>query len=195
MMSWLGKMRAIKVSDKVHRRKDENRKKCMNIDIARERRRDYDERNTHAAAACKNGANIFLSFRTVFVHFSTCSSARAEKMFPAMGIVIVDVATVKDAAKHTAVFVVNLKENFPSFSFSLFSFVVLKLLLLLDDDEADGFVFLSSIIVQQHLREGCRFSTFRALVLLLFMRRTVVLVVESVVVVMWSFLFLLFSCR
>ena len=130
------KMRAIKVSDTVHRRKDENRKKCMNIHIARERRRDYDERNT-------SGANIFLSQRTVFVHFSTCSSARAEKMsaFPAMGIVIVDVATVKDAAKHTAVFVVNL-------NFSLFSFVVL--LLLLDDDEADGFVlFFSSSIVQQ----------------------------------------------
>lgn len=129
-------MRAIKVSDTVHRRKDENRKKCMNIHIARERRRDYDERNT-------SGANIFLSQRTVFVHFSTCSSARAEKMsaFPAMGIVIVDVATVKDAAKHTAVFVVNL-------NFSLFSFVVL--LLLLDDDEADGFVlFFSSSIVQQ----------------------------------------------
>ena len=159
-----------------------------NISLARGRRRDY-ERNT-------SGANIFLSQRTVFVHFSTCSSARAEKMFPAMGIVIVDVATVKDAAKHTAVFVVNLKENFPSFSFSLFSFVVLKLLLLLDDDEADGFVFLSSaIFVQQHLREGCRFSTFRALALLLFMRRTVVLVVESVVIFMWSFLFLLFSCR
>ena len=134
-------MRAIKVSDKVHRRKDENRKKYMNIYIARERRRDYDERNTF-------GANIFLSQRTVFVHFSTCSSARAEKMsaFPAMGIVIVDVATVKDAAKHTAVFVVNL-----NFSFSLFSFVVLKLLLLLDDDEVDdGFVFFfSSSIVQQ----------------------------------------------
>lgn len=129
-------MRAIKVSDTVHRRKDENRKKCMNIHIARERRRDYDERNT-------SGANIFLSQRTVFVHFSTCSSARAEKMsaFPAMGIVIVDVATVKDAAKHTAVFVVNL-------NFSLFSFVVL--LLLLDDDDADGFVlFFSSSIVQQ----------------------------------------------
>jgi len=104
-----------------------------NISLARGRRRDY-ERNT-------SGANIFLSQRTVFVHFSTCSSARAEKMFPAMGIVIVDVATVKDAAKHTAVFVVNL-------NFSLFSFVVL--LLLLDDDEADGFVlFFSSSIVQQ----------------------------------------------
>ena len=129
-------MRARRVSDTVHRRKDENRKKCMNIHIARERRRDYDERNT-------SGANIFLSQRTVFVHFSTCSSARAETMsaFPAMGIVIVDVATVKDAAKHTAVFVVNL-------NFSLFSFVVL--LLLLDDDEADGFVlFFSSSIVQQ----------------------------------------------
>ena len=63
-------MRAIRVSDTVHRRKDENRKKCMNIHIARERRRDYDERNT-------SGANIFLSQRTVFVHFSTCSSARA----------------------------------------------------------------------------------------------------------------------
>ncbi len=126
------KVRAIKVSDKVHRRKDENRKKYMNIHIARERRRDYDERNQ----------------RTVFVHFSTCSSACAEKMsaFPAMGIVIVDVATVKDAAKHTAVFVVNL-----NFSFSLFSFVVLKLLLLLDDEEVDdGFVFFfSSSIVQQ----------------------------------------------
>jgi len=167
---------------------DERMKTERNISLARGRRRDY-ERNT-------SGANIFLSQRTVFVHFSTCSSARAEKMFPAMGIVIVDVATVKDAAKHTAVFVVNLKENFPSFSFSLFSFVVLKLLLLLDDDEDDGFVFLSSsVVVQQHLREGCRFSTFRALALLLFMRRTVVLVVESVVVVMWSFLFLLFSCR
>lgn len=167
---------------------DERMKTERNISLARGRRRDY-ERNT-------SGANIFLSQRTVFVHFSTCSSARAEKMFPAMGIVIVDVATVKDAAKHTAVFVVNLKENFPSFSFSLFSFVVLKLLLLLDDDEADGFVFLSSaIFVQQHLREGCRFSTFRALALLLFMRRTVVLVVESVVIFMWSFLFLLFSCR
>ena len=60
--------------------------------------------------------------------------------------VIVDVATVKDAAKHTAVFVVNL-----NFSFSLFSFVVLKLLLLLDDEEVDdGFVFFfSSSIVQQ----------------------------------------------
>ena len=71
----------------------------------------------------------------------------AEKMsaFPAMGIVIVDVATVKDAAKHTAVFVVNL-----NFSFSLFSFV-LKLLLLLDDEEVDdGFVlFFSSSIVRQ----------------------------------------------
>ena len=122
-------MRAIKVSDKVHRRKDENRKKYMNIHIARERRRDYDERNQ----------------RTVFVHFSTCSSARAAKMFPAMGIVIVDVATVKDAAKHTAVFVVNL-----NFSFPLFSFVVLKLLLLDDDEVDDGFVlFFSSSIVQQ----------------------------------------------
>jgi hypothetical protein len=102
----------------------------MNIHIARERRRDYDERNQ----------------RTVFVHFSTCSSACAEKMsaFPAMGIVIVDVATVKDAAKHTAVFVVNL-----NFSFSLFSFV-LKLLLLDDDEVDDGFVFFfSSSIVQQ----------------------------------------------
>ena len=119
------KMRAIKVSDKVHRRKDENRKKYMNIHIARERRRDYDERNQ----------------RTVFVHFSTCSSACAEKMsaFPAMGIVIVDVATVKDAAKHTAVFVVNL-----NFSFSLFSFVVLKLLLLDDDEVDDGFVLFFS---------------------------------------------------
>lgn len=156
------------MSDTVHRRKDENRKKYMNIYIARERRRDYDERNQ----------------RTVFVHFSTCSSACAEKMsaFPAMGIVIVDVATVKDAAKHTAVFVVNL-----NFSFSLFSFV-LKLLLL-DDDEADGFVlFFSSSIVRQHLREGCRFSTFRALALL-FTRRTAVLVVESVVIFMRSFLF------
>ncbi len=167
---------------------DERMKTERNISLARGRRRDY-ERNT-------SGAKIFLSQRTVFVHFSTCSSARAEKMFPAMGIVIVDVATVKDAAKHTAVFVVNLKENFPSFSFSLFSFVVLKLLLLLDDDEDDGFVFLSSsVVVQQHLREGCRFSTFRALALLLFMRRTVVLVVESVVVVTWRFLLLLFSCR
>lgn len=166
-------MRAIKVSDTVHRRKDENRKKYMNIYIARERRRDY-ERNQ----------------LTVFVHFSTCSSACAEKMsaFPAMGIVIVDVATVKDAAKHTAVFVVNL-----NFSFSLFSFV-LKLLLL-DDDEADGFVlFFSSSIVRQHLREGCRFGTFRALALL-FTRRTAVLVVESVVIFMRSFLFLLFSRR
>ena len=119
------------MSDKVHRRKDENRKKYMNIHIARERRRDYDERNQ----------------RTVFVHFSTCSSARAEKMsaFPAIGIVIVDVATVKDAAKHTAVFVVNL-----NFSFPLFSFVVLKLLLLDDDEVDDGFVlFFSSSIVQQ----------------------------------------------
>ena len=123
-------MRAIKVSDKVHRRKDENRKKYMNTYIARERRRDY-ERNQ----------------RTVFVHFSTCSSACAENMsaFPAIGIVIVDVATVKDAAKHTAVFVVNL-----NFSFSLFSFVVLKLLLLDDDEVDDGFVlFFSSSIVQQ----------------------------------------------
>ena len=114
---------------------DERMKTERNISLARGRRRDY-ERNT-------SGANIFLSQRTVFVHFSTCSSARAEKMsaFPAMGIVIVDVATVKDAAKHTAVFVVNL-------NFSLFSFVVL--LLLLDDDEADGFVlFFSSSIVQQ----------------------------------------------
>ena len=109
--------------------------------------------------------------------------------FPAIGIVIVDVATVKDAAKHTAVFVVNL-----NFSFSLFSFVVLKLLLL-DDDEADGFVlFFSSSIVRQHLREGCRFGTFRALALL-FTRRTAVLVVESVVIFMRSFLFLLFSRR
>ena len=168
-------MRAIKVSDTVHRRKDENRKKYMNIYIARERRRDY-ERNQ----------------LTVFVHFSTCSSARAEKMsaFPAMGIVIVDVATVKDAAKHTAVFVVNL-----NFSFSLFSFVVLKLLLLDDDEVDDGFVlFFSSSIVRQHLREGCRFSTFRALALL-FTRRTAVLVVESVVIFMRSFLFLLFSRR
>ena len=168
-------MRAIKVSDTVHRRKDENRKKYMNIYIARERRRDY-ERNQ----------------LTVFVHFSTCSSACAEKMsaFPAMGIVIVDVATVKDAAKHTAVFVVNL-----NFSFSLFSFVVLKLLLLDDDEVDDGFVlFFSSSIVRQHLREGCRFSTFRALALL-FTRRTAVLVVESVVIFMRSFLFLLFSRR
>lgn len=65
--------------------------------------------------------------------------------FPAIGIVIVDVATVKDAAKHTAVSVVNL-----NFSFSLFSFVVLKLLLLDDDEVDDGFVlFFSSSIVQQ----------------------------------------------
>ena len=138
--------------------------------------RDYAERNQ----------------RTVFVHFSTCSSACAEKMsaFPAIGIVIVDVATVKDAAKHTAVFVVNL-----NFSFSLFSFVVLKLLLLDDDEVDDGFVlFFSSSIVRQHLREGCRFGTFRALALL-FTRRTAVLVVESVVIFMRSFLFLLFSRR
>ena len=65
--------------------------------------------------------------------------------FPAIGIVIVDVATVKDAAEHTAVFVVNL-----NFSFSLFSFVVLKLLLLDDDEVDDGFVlFFSSSIVRQ----------------------------------------------
>ena len=143
-----------------------------------------------AKALARKNYSAYFS-RTVFVHFSTCSSARAEKMsaFPAMGIVIVDVATVKDAAKHTAVFVVNL-----NFSFSLFSFV-LKLLLLLDDDEADGFVlFFSSSIVRQHLREGCRFSTFRALALL-FTRRTAVLVVESVVIFMRSFLFLLFSRR
>jgi len=54
------------------------------------------------------------------VHFSTCSSARAEKTsaFPVMGKTTVDVATVKDAAKHTAVFIDNLfveKENNPSF--------------------------------------------------------------------------------
>jgi len=54
------------------------------------------------------------------VHFSTCSSARAEKTyaFSVMGKTTVDVATVKDAAKHTAVFIDNLfveKENNPSF--------------------------------------------------------------------------------
>ena len=54
------------------------------------------------------------------MHFSTCSSARAEKTyaFSVMGKTTVDVATVKDAAKHTAVFIDNLfveKENNPSF--------------------------------------------------------------------------------
>jgi hypothetical protein len=65
--------------------------------------------------------SLFFYFsRTVFVHFSTCSSARAEKTsaFSVMGKTTVDVATVKDAAKHTAVFIDNLfveKENNPSF--------------------------------------------------------------------------------
>ena len=55
--------------------------------------------------------------RTVFVHFSTCSSARAEKksVFPPTGRTTVDVATVMDAAKHTAVVDASLeKEHFPS---------------------------------------------------------------------------------
>ena len=51
------------------------------------------------------------------MHFSTCSSARAEKksVFPPTGRITVDVATVMDAAKHTAVVDASLeKEHFPS---------------------------------------------------------------------------------
>ena len=67
------------------------------------------------ALAHKNYSAYFS--RTVFVHFSTCSSARAEKksVFPPTGRITVDVATVMDAAKHTAVVDASLeKEHFPS---------------------------------------------------------------------------------
>ena len=67
------------------------------------------------ALAHKNYSAYFS--RTVFVHFSTCSSARAEKksVFPPTGRITLDVATVMDAAKHTAVVDASLeKEHFPS---------------------------------------------------------------------------------
>ena len=69
-----------------------------------------------AKALARKNYSAYFS-RTVFVHFSTCSSARAEKksVFPPTGRITVDVATVMDAAKHTAVVDASLeKEHFPS---------------------------------------------------------------------------------
>ena len=111
------------------------------------------------ALAHKNYSAYFS--RTVFVHFSTCSSARAEKksVFPPTGRITVDVATVMDAAKHTAVVDASLeKEHFPSslprrldvvfFSSSSPSLLLLLLLLfcvettLCDFIEKDEFLML-----------------------------------------------------
>ena len=96
-----------------------------------------------AKALARKNYSAYFS-RTVFVHFSTCSSARAEKksVFPPTGRITVDVATVMDAAKHTAVVDASLeKEHFPSslprrldvvfFSSSSPSLLLLLLLLLL----------------------------------------------------------------
>ena len=95
-----------------------------------------------AKALARKNYSAYFS-RTVFVHFSTCSSARAEKksVFPPTGRITVDVATVMDAAKHTAVVDASLeKEHFPSslprrldvvFFFSSSSSSSLLLLLLL----------------------------------------------------------------
>ena len=96
-----------------------------------------------AKALARKNYSAYFS-RTVFVHFSTCSSARAEKksVFPPTGRITVDVATVMDAAKHTAVVDASLeKEHFPSslprrldvvfFSSSSSSLLLLLLLLLL----------------------------------------------------------------
>ena len=95
-----------------------------------------------AKALARKNYSAYFS-RTVFVHFSTCSSARAEKksVFPPTGRITVDVATVMDAAKHTAVVDASLeKEHFPSslprrldvvFFFSSSSSLLLLLLLLL----------------------------------------------------------------
>ena len=94
-----------------------------------------------AKALARKNYSAYFS-RTVFVHFSTCSSARAEKksVFPPTGRITVDVATVMDAAKHTAVVDASLeKEHFPSslprrldvvFFFSSSSSSLLLLLLL-----------------------------------------------------------------
>ena len=94
-----------------------------------------------AKALARKNYSAYFS-RTVFVHFSTCSSARAEKksVFPPTGRITVDVATVMDAAKHTAVVDASLeKEHFPSslprrldvvFFFSSSSSLLLLLLLL-----------------------------------------------------------------
>ena len=95
-----------------------------------------------AKALARKNYSAYFS-RTVFVHFSTCSSARAEKksVFPPTGRITVDVATVMDAAKHTAVVDASLeKEHFPSslprrldvvFFFSSSPSLLLLLLLLL----------------------------------------------------------------
>ena len=86
-----------------------------------ERERPTQKERSNIETRFFSSLSLFFYFsRTVFVHFSTCSSARAEKTsaFPVMGKTTVDVATVKDAAKHTAVFIDNLfveKENNPSF--------------------------------------------------------------------------------
>ena len=95
-------------------KRTKNKKSGKNAKDRRKKKEVY--RNTFFLSL-----SLFFYFsRTVFVHFSTCSSARAEKTsaFPVMGKTTVDVATVKDAAKHTAVFIDNLfveKENNPSF--------------------------------------------------------------------------------
>ena len=113
-----------------------------------------------AKALARKNYSAYFS-RTVFVHFSTCSSARAEKksVFPPTGRITVDVATVMDAAKHTAVVDASLeKEHFPSslprrldvvfFSSSSPSLLLLLLLLfcvettLCDFIEKDEFLML-----------------------------------------------------
>ena len=113
-----------------------------------------------AKALARKNYSAYFS-RTVFVHFSTCSSARAEKksVFPPTGRITVDVATVMDAAKHTAVVDASLeKEHFPSslprrldvvfFSSSSSSSLLLLLLLfcvettLCDFIEKDEFLML-----------------------------------------------------